>query len=168
MAKILVTCYSRGGTTLRVAEEIARALGAELDTIEEGSSRKGQLGFMRSALEALAKGLPSIRTNKSPSDYDLVVLGTPVWVGNMSSPMRSYLFLHHQQLRRVALFATMRGQGAEDTLRDMKLLCRASDASTCSFIEHEVKTGRHRPNLERFVASLKVSGATSSHASAAA
>jgi flavodoxin len=168
MRKILVVCYSRQGTTLRLAQEIAAALNADFERIEEVWQRKGVFGFVLSSLEAMAKGLPSIRTRKDPSNYDLVVLGTPTWAQSISAPMRAYLFLHRDQLRSTAFFATMGGFGAENALHEMKLLCDANDAPTCSFVEREVKANQYQSKLQQFVAAVRLASASGSARSTAA
>lgn len=39
-------------------------------------------------------------------DYDLVLFGTPVWAGHVSSPVRACLDAQRNSLRRVAFFCT--------------------------------------------------------------
>ena len=158
MAKILVVWFSRSGTTTVVAQQLARALGADMERIEEVTDRHGPLGFVLSALEAVSKGLPSIRARKDPAQYDLVVLGTPVWAGCMASPVRSWLFLNRARLRRMAFFATMGGQGGDDVLRELRLLCDAPDAPSCVFLQREVATGKHLEPLDAFAAALGALG----------
>jgi multimeric flavodoxin WrbA len=46
-----------------------------------------------------------------PRDYAVVVLGTPVWAGNMSSPVRAYINQHRAEIRNLALFCTQGGSG---------------------------------------------------------
>lgn len=152
MAKVLVVFYSRTGTVARVAEALARELGADLDQIEDACPRVGVGGYLRSAVEAIAKGVPSIRSRVDPSGYDLVVLGSPVWVGTMAAPMRSYLFGQRGALRNVALFAVMAGAGAETALREMRALCGNEDAPSCAFHQREVKTGAFRKRLRQLTA----------------
>ncbi len=154
-SRILVVCYSRGGTTLRVAEHVAEALGAELERIEEGTARTGLGGWARSALEAAAKGLPTIRTTKDPRAYDLVILGSPVWVGTMASPIRTYIYTHPGQLRSASFFAVMGGSGGEDAIREMQLACDASDGPWCVLRQNEVERGLHRATCESFIQALK-------------
>jgi flavodoxin len=151
---ILVVCYSRGGTTLRVARHIADALSADFERIEEPSSREGLGGYARSALEALARGLPTIRTQKDPRDYALVVVGTPVWVGTMASPVRSYLARHARTLQNAAFFAVMAGRGAEDTVQEMKFACGVPEAPTCVFTQREVQYDRFRRRCADFIRAL--------------
>lgn len=154
-SRVLVVCYSRNGTTMRVARHVAESLGAELDFIEGSGSRGGFGGYLRSAWEALGKGLPTIRATKDPASYDLVVIGSPVWVGTMSSPVRSYLFQHAGHLPRCAFFAVMGGRGGEDTVREMQLACGVAEAPTCVLRQAEVKTGLYKEKCEPFIRSLK-------------
>jgi flavodoxin len=153
--RILVVCYSRGGTTLRVAAQLAEALGADLERIGEPGSRAGLLGFARSAFEALARGVPTIETRRDPREYDLVVLGTPVWAHTMAAPVRTYILSHPGQLRRAAFFAVMRGHGGEQTLRELLAACEAPDAARCLFREGEIQRGQHHPVLEAFARTLR-------------
>ena len=154
MKKVLVVCYSRTGTALQLARELTVALGADLEQIEDARARSGKGGYIRSAFEALSRGLPSIRTRKDPADYDLVVLGTPVWTGSMASPMRSYLFSHRKAIKKFAAFAVMGGAGAEGALQEIRALCGDENAPSCAFAEREVKAGRHRQRLAEFAAVL--------------
>lgn len=155
VAKVLIVCFSRGGTTLRIARDLAGMIDADVEEIRECASRKGVIGYSRSLIEAVAKGLPTIQTQKAPRDYDAVVIGTPVWAGTMASPIRSYLFLNRQRLPRVAFFATMGGQGAESVLREMKLFCAAEDAPAMFATEAEVHANSYRTKLEPFAAKVR-------------
>lgn len=153
--KTLVVFYSLGGTTRRVAQELAEKLGADLDEIEDANPRKGVFGYVRSAVEAVTRGLPSIRWRKDPRDYELVVLGTPVWTGAMASPMRAYLFLHQPHLlARVAFFCTQGGRGAAQTLREMMAVTGVEHAKSLVLLEGDVGAGKHHERLASFAASL--------------
>ena len=151
----LVVFYSRDGATLRAATHIASALDADLDRIEECGSRVGLAGYVRSGLEALAKGLPGVRTQRDPGDYKLVVIGGPVWVGTMASPVRSYLHAHAGRLRHAAFFAVMGGRGGEDTVREMQMACGADAGPTCVMTRREVDRSFVGSRCDEFIARLK-------------
>lgn len=150
-SRVLVVYFSRSGSTARVASQLAKALGADLDAIEEPRSRAGAGGYVRSAFEALAKGLPTIQTRRDPRDYDLVVLGTPVWGGTMASPVRSYLHEHSGSLTKTAFFAVMGGRGGDDTVREMQMACGGGARPSCVFREQEVEHDRHLERCEDFI-----------------
>lgn len=155
MKDVLVVHYSLGGTTAKVAADIAAALDADSAVIEDAVRRQGPFKFLRAVLEAVACGLPTIHGPFNVSDYPLVILGTPVWAGSMASPMRSFLVAHQRELRHVAYFCTMGSRGDQDTLREMAALCRKGDAPTFSCTQAEVSAGRHRQRLDEFVRTLQ-------------
>ena len=107
MSNTLVVYYSLTGNTRHVAEAIAAALNADLEIIEDTFNRDTSLGRPRSAIE----GLLGLRSSITPpkhdlSEYDLVVVGTPVWSARLSSPVRAYLSQQRASLKRVAFFCT--------------------------------------------------------------
>jgi flavodoxin len=122
---ILVVDYSRSGNTHEVAKAIARGCGGDLERIHDERSRTGLWGYLRSAREALKAKPSQIRRPKyDPADYDLVVLGSPVWAGHMSSPMRRYLLDHEGKLSRIAVFVTEGGRGGSMAHSEMSALAR--------------------------------------------
>lgn len=106
---------------------------------------------MRSCFESASRGLPAIGTSADPADYDLVVLGCPVWVRTMAAPMRTYLVSHQHALDRIACFCTTGGGGAEATLAEIRALCGAAGAPGFAARHAEVRSGDHRPRLDEFI-----------------
>ena len=155
MKHTLVVYFSRTGYTRRVADEIAHAVGADCEAIKESSSRTGFLGYWRSAREALRQSAVEIEPAlANPRDYALVVLGTPDWAGNMSSPIRAYIARHKADLGHVALFCTQGGSGGQKVLRAMADLCGRSPIATACFKDSEIDRDLHRSELESFLAAF--------------
>ena len=68
-------------------------------------ARAGGLGYLKAGLEALFGIKSSIQSpQKDPADYDLVVLGTPVWNMSLTPAIRSYITQHTNSFNRVAFF----------------------------------------------------------------
>lgn len=156
MKDILVVYFSRTGYTRRIAEQIAKATGADCEEILEQSSRKGLLGYWRSAREALrGTAVDVLPASLDPRDYALVVLGTPVWAGNVSSPMRAYMARHVDDFTRVALFCTQGGSGAPKVLQKLTALCDQTPVTTEFFNDSEIDGGTHAGKLDAFVAALE-------------
>ena len=111
--KTLVVYYSKSGNTRRVAEEIAKALGAETEEIVEvGVKRTGILGFLRAGRGGMMREKSRIEApKKKPGDFDLVFVGSPVWGWNLAPAVRSYLAAVALGQKPMALFCTM-GQTA--------------------------------------------------------
>jgi len=109
MGRTLIVYYSRTGRTRQIAAAIGAQLNADIEPIEDQGRRMGIWGYLRSAQEAMQHRLVRVTAaTKNPADYDLVVLGTPVWARNMCSPMRSYIVAQRGRLKEIAVFCTQR------------------------------------------------------------
>jgi flavodoxin len=128
--KALVVYYSKSGTTRRVAEEIAKALGAETEEVAEvGAKRTGVLGFLRAGRDGMMREKSRIETpKKRPSDFDLVFIGSPVWGWNLTPAVRSYLSSTDLGGRPIALFCTMGSNGEKKTFDSIRELAPGSRA----------------------------------------
>jgi len=152
--KILVTYYSRTGNTKKIANAIANELKCDIEEIFDVKGRKGPLGYLRSSKEAMRKMLVKIKPiKKDPSKYDLVVIGTPVWGWNMSSPIRTYI--SNNKFKKVAFFCTMSCSGAKKIFKDMEELCKSKPVAQLQLIATEVKSGRFSDKIKKFIASIK-------------
>ena len=105
--KTLVVYYSRTGNTRLIGNEIAAALGADVEELKDGKKRAGPIGFLLSGMEAKRKTQVQLAAlTHNPAEYDLVVAGTPVWANDMCSPVRTFLAQHRIALNKVAWFCT--------------------------------------------------------------
>ncbi len=103
--KILVAYYSKTGNTGRMAKEIAARLGADIETIIDKKSRKGLFGFIFGGRDAMKKMLTAIETPKfDAANYDLVIVGTPVWASDMTPAVRTYLAQNKNKIKNLACF----------------------------------------------------------------
>jgi len=151
--RILVVFYSRTGNTRRVAEAIAERLKADIEEIRDVRSRSGVLGLLRSGYEALAGKLPEIQqVSRSPDEYDLVLIGSPVWVGRLSSPMRSYLALYGRSIKQTAFFCTCKNDEGK-VFKEMEALSKKPITTLC-IREKEVKSGEYAGKIEEFAKAL--------------
>ena len=105
--KSLVVYYSRSGTTRFVSEKISQEIGADIEEIVDKKTRKGRLGFVVGGFEATREKTTEIaETQKSPCDYDLIVVGTPMWNKRVAPAVRTYLKRNDLSEKKVALFCT--------------------------------------------------------------
>lgn len=154
--KALVVVYSWTGRTLSLARQIAEELGADLEAIHDRTGRRGLLGFLRSGYEALSGKIPPIAEPKhDPGEYDLVVIGTPIWAGRMSSPVRAYLHRFRGKLRRAAFFATSGGGGHKKALAEMARVADVEPISTLELTADQLESGRATEAIGEFIARLR-------------
>ncbi len=77
--KNLVVHYSRTETTKFGAETIAAELGSDIEEIVDLKKRESKLNYMSSAGNASGGKETKISPiNRVPSDYDLIIIGTPI------------------------------------------------------------------------------------------
>jgi flavodoxin len=118
--KALVVYYSRTGVTRKVGQAIAQVLSADLEELIDTKNRKGPIGFVVAGKDAATKQLVPIEPpQKNPADYDLVVVGTPVWAGTMSTAVRTYLSDRGKDIQKAAVFCTTHSSGIDKTLAEM-------------------------------------------------
>lgn len=154
--RVLVVCYSRDGHTRRIAQEIARACHAEMDEIHASGERRGVLGYVRCALEALLGIEPALqRAALAPERYGLVVIGTPIWFWNIASPVRAWVVRHRAHLSAVALFCTCGGSGASNVFADLERLCGRRAVATLALTEAQCADEHHLAQVRRFAAACQ-------------
>jgi len=94
MSKILIVYYSLTGNTQFIAETLRDTIEAdilELKPIKELKANSGTR-FMWGGYQSTMKKKPKLMDfDINPLEYDLIILGTPVWAWNISPPMRSFL-----------------------------------------------------------------------------
>ncbi len=118
--KALVVYYSRSGNTREVAQSIAQEMQCDIEEIHDTQKRSGIIGWIKSAYQANRGKLTTIKPlEKDPSDYDLVVVGTPIWAGFPAVPVKTYLIENKDKFKDVAFFATYGGSGFPKTVRTM-------------------------------------------------
>jgi flavodoxin len=140
--RVLVVYYSRGGHTRRVAQEIARHHGWRVERIADFEQRDGPMGWFRCAVEALCGARTELQPlREHPLEYDLVVVGTPVWCASLASPVRTYLAHNAIALPRVAFFATHGGTGAARVFRQMQQLAGKRPLGRLAVAEREIHDG---------------------------
>jgi flavodoxin len=126
--KTLVVYYSRTGKTRFVAEKIASELKADIEEVVDLKNRSGRFGFLKAGYDS-TRGIETEigETHKSPSEYDLVVIGTPVWNSRSASAIRTYLTKNDFSGKKVAVFCTNEVMGEEKAVERTKALISNGD-----------------------------------------
>jgi flavodoxin len=153
--KPLVVFYSRTGTTKKVAEEISRLLGGDIEEIHDLKKRSGIIGFLKSARDARSRKLTTLETVKNdPAIFDIVVIGTPIWAGTLSTPVRTYISQYKGGFRKVAFFCTAGGNRG-NPFDEVESLCGKKPVATLRLRRKEVRSGQYAEKTEEFVTKIK-------------
>jgi flavodoxin len=126
--KTLVIYYSRTGKTKFVAEKVAAKLKAEIEEVVDLKSRSGRFGFLKAGYDATRGNETEIEeTKKSASDFEIIVIGTPVWNSRPASAISTYLKRNDFAGKKVAVFCTNEGMGEEKAVDRTKALISNGD-----------------------------------------
>ncbi|MFZ0925660.1 MAG: hypothetical protein WCE82_02320 [Halobacteriota archaeon] len=154
--KPLVVFYSRTGATKQVGEALAQTLNCDSEELLDKKKRSGPLGFMRSARDARAKKLTTLAEIKhDPAIYALVILGTPIWGGTLSSAMRTYITNNKAKFKRVAFFCTQGSTKSQPLFDEMEALCEQHPVNILALRQKEVKAGAYQEMIRQFVDGLQ-------------
>lgn len=127
--KILVAYFSCTGTTAKVAEAIAQAVGGSLYRIVPSRpytpadlDRNDKLS--RSSVEmADENARPALGGETlDPEDYDVVFLGYPIWWNVCPRPVNTFLEQHDFSGKTVIPFATSGSSSIVNSIKQLKKL----------------------------------------------
>ena len=119
--KILVTYYSRTKVTASVAKEIQKNLNCDIEEIIDTKDRSGIIGYIVSCYDAIKAKPGEIKPiEKDVSEYDLVIVGTPVWASTMAPAILTYLTENKEKFKEVSFFCTCGSGGYDKTLSKME------------------------------------------------
>jgi len=153
--KTLVVFYSLTGTTRNLAFAIAEALKCDVEEIIETKRRKGIPGFLRACYEArLKKPVPIKDTTFCPELYDLVIIGTPVWAGTISSPARTYIQNNKERFKNIAFFCTAKSSGINGALAEMERTSGKKAIAQIGIRTRDIKSGEYINKLKDFLARI--------------
>nr|MDO8114591.1 flavodoxin [Candidatus Sigynarchaeota archaeon] len=112
MAKILVVYYSFEGNTKLIADSIATAVGADILRLEVERELKshGFAKYLWGGRQVVMKSKPRIKPlDKSPTEYDTLFIGTPVWAYTFSPALRTFFSTVKLSGKKIALFCSCGG-----------------------------------------------------------
>ena len=108
--RTLIVYYSLEGNTDYAAGKIAERIGADKLRLvpKDAYKDKGFAKFFYGGKSAIMKEVPALETyNIDLSEYDRVIFGFPVWAGNFTPPLRTFILDQKDALKgkRFSAFA---------------------------------------------------------------
>ena len=112
----LVVYYSMSGNTACAAKKIAERIGAETLALEpvKAYPDRGFRKFLWGGKSAVMAEKPELKPYSfDAAKYDRIIFGFPVWAGNVTPPLRTFIRDNELKADRYAAFACQSGSGAE-------------------------------------------------------
>lgn len=132
MKKTLIAYFSASGVTRKVAENMAKAIGADLFEIEPAVKyTRADLNWMdkksRSTLEMQDRSCrPAIAKTADISPYDVVLVGFPVWWYREPSIIDTFMESADFTGKTVVPFCTSGGSGLGESAENMQALAKGA------------------------------------------
>ena len=133
MSKALVAFFSASGSTRKLANTLAEAIGADTYEIKPATPYTGKdLNWnnsqSRSSVEmADINSRPALAdTSAQIANYDTIFLGFPIWWYVAPHIINSFLESYDFAGKTIVLFATSGGSGFGETLNQLKPSCADS------------------------------------------
>ncbi len=143
------------GNTKKVAREIASRLNCDIAEINDLLQLLGPLGRVIASRFYKSKIWIRIKEIKNDMEnYDIIILGTPVWASTMAGPVRSVISKYHSQFNQVAFFCTYANDEG-NTFQEMEVLCKKKPIGTLGVVKTDLKTEKYKKKVSRFIADLR-------------
>lgn len=152
MKKMLVVYYSwSNGNTKQIAEQLAKATGAELAEIDTVQSYTGSYD------EVVDQGQREVNAGYKPEikpltvniqDYDVIAVGTPTWWYTMAPAVLTFLSAQDFTGKTVIPFMTNGGWPGH-VIKDMKANCKGAEFAHEMEIQFDSTGGAHLETPEK-------------------
>ena len=152
--KTLILYYSLTGTTETVAQELQKALNADMEAIELENPYTGSyeevvktVGKEREAGE-LPKLLP---LQADLSKYDTIYLGYPIWYGTYARPITALVEQNDFQGKHIVAFCTFGSGGLETSIEHLKKAQPNAQVKEIGFGIRNARIASTAKELNRFL-----------------
>jgi menaquinone-dependent protoporphyrinogen IX oxidase len=163
--RVLVVFFSSSGNTRKVGQAIAVGLSATVEEIQEVNPHpadirgKGLRNFRNMGYVAfyalMGRTVPIKAMQQDPADYDLVVIGTPIYASSLPAPVRAYLVQYGAKCKEVAFFSTgLDPRPPRRMFQQMEKACGKAPQAVCAFQADRIQTGDFLPQVQEFISRL--------------
>jgi len=143
----LVIYYSLEGNTDLVAQKIAAVTGADLLRLNPKKEYpSGNVSkFFWGGKSVVFGEKPKLENyDISMEDYDTVIIGTPIWAGTYTPPIKTFLAENKVEGKNIYLFACHSGGATDKCFKKLKEeLKKNSIIETADFLNPKENQGNH-------------------------
>ena len=154
--KTLIVYFTRTGNTKKIVDTLQTELTADVEKIDDEDNRYGPLGWLKSGRQGASKADVEINPLKvDPSSYELVVMASPVWAGNVSAPMRAFIKKYRDSLPKTAVFLTHDSPDVTQAFADIDELLNKEPIARGDVIRQAIQADEHREAVQEFIEKLR-------------
>lgn len=119
--KALIVCYSLTGNTKIIAQHLANDINADFVKLEEIPERTIISAYTMGIFYSLRKkGSNIMPLEEGLSDYDTIILAGPIWAGNLTPAMYSFIRQYNLSNKVVYGLLTCKSLDSRDVAKIMR------------------------------------------------
>lgn len=119
---ILVVYFTRTGRSEKVALELNKHYKCIMEKITEEKDRRGIIGYILSAWQGITRKTTIINKVKyNPNNFNITIIITPLWAGNISSPMRAYVKKYKNSIKDYGIIITHNSSSCKAAEEEIKV-----------------------------------------------
>lgn len=119
----LVVYFSSNGNTKFIAEKVAETINADITELKTDREYPAE-GFQKyfwGGKSVIFGEKPRLTNAPIPlKQYETIIIGTPIWAGSFTPPIKSFISEYEIQGKRIAFFACHAGGGAQKCFAKLK------------------------------------------------
>ena len=130
----------------------------DIEQIIDLKDRSGLFNFFICGKNATKHNLTDIDSIKYyPVEYDLIIIGTPIWGNTMTPAIRTYITHKKPVLKKVAFFFTARSEKFDRCINEINVLFKDNLVASTGISQKKVKekTEEYNKKLQEFTDQLK-------------
>lgn len=156
--KVLLVYYSATGHTRAIADEIAAELSASVIQISCPSLDQGGFLTWRRLLSALTRSRPDIQlsSNEAVEEFDLVLIGGPVWAAKLATPVSRYIDqVAHRLPSSVGVFISASSSATSVALSQWIASVGKQPVATLCINDDDRVSGQHIARIQEYCVAVK-------------
>ena len=133
---------------------MANRMSAHIEEIIDKKNRAGPIRYITAGKDASLKKITKIQPLKrNPQDYDIIILGNPVWAWTITPALRIYIKENKDILKNksISFFCTMGGSGSKRSFAVMQKLIGKKPRATLTLLTKEVWNNQFEDKAREFL-----------------
>jgi hypothetical protein len=150
--KTLVVYFSQKGHAKKVAEELQRLAGADIEQLEELNIKAGPVGFVVNCLHGVTKKRARLAPLKyDAADYERLYVVSPVWAGGITPAAREYLYANAAKIKELRLVTVAASSDCEGAKKEAADEIKISVAASAAIFNKEISDSSFVKKLEALI-----------------
>ena len=155
--KTLIVYYSLTGNTEYAAKQLAEKVNADLVKLKPDSEppKQGRMMFVKGGFSALRHKTPELEPLKvNLDDYDLIIIGTPIWAGTYTPAIGSFIKNCDLKAKKIAVFVSSSSGEGKKAIKQLEDKLGVTSRLELILTDPLIHKDSEDPKIEEFAKEL--------------